>query len=221
MNKILIIRFSSIGDIVLTSALIRGLKSRHPNSQIHFLTKSQYAILMKSNPYVDKLILFNGSLSKCINALRREKYDVIIDLHNNLRSFLIKSFLNAKNYSFEKLNLQKWLLTNFKINKMPDQHIVDRYINTADPIGVNIDNKGLDFFIEDSAYISLNNKIKLLDKTGVCFCIGGQHETKKLPVEKIINLCSHIKHKIYLIGGKEDYKNGEKIKTSCENVINT
>lgn len=221
MNKILIIRFSSIGDIVLTTALIRGIKSRHPYSQIHYLTKAQYAVLINTNPYVNKLILFNGSLSTCIHNLRKEKYDVIIDLHNNLRSLLIKSFLSAKSYSFEKLNLQKWLLTNFKINNMPDQHIVERYINTADPIGVNMDNKGLDFFIEENAYKSLNKKIKSLDENGLCFCIGGQHETKKLPIEKIINLCSHLKHKVYLIGGKEDYLNGEKIKISCKNVINT
>jgi len=206
---------------VLTTPVIRGLKKRHPNCEIHFLTKSQYANLLNNNPYLTKMILLDNSLKECILKLRNENYDVVIDLHNNLRTFIIKLALNIKSYSFNKLNFKKWLYTNFKINKLPDKHIVDRYLETSDKIGIAHDNEGLDFYIDTQAELNIENLIPDTNDDFICFCIGGQHFTKKLPVRKIINICGHINKQIILIGGPDDKEIGDEIASVCKNTINT
>src|SRR5450432_3948100 len=129
--KILVVRFSSIGDIVLTTPVVRCLKTQIDNAEIHYVTKDQYQSVLKSNPYIDKLFTLKESLSDLIQELKREKYDIVIDLHNNLRTRIIKLRLGARSFSFNKLNIEKWLMVNLKINHLPDKHIVDRYLETT------------------------------------------------------------------------------------------
>jgi ADP-heptose:LPS heptosyltransferase len=115
--KILIIRFSSIGDIVLTTPVIRCLKQQL-NAEIHYLTKPNFASILNSNPYIDKLHVLDKSLIAKAKELQPEKYDYVIDLHNNLRTLIFKTTLGVTAYAFPKLNFEKWLLVNFKINKI-------------------------------------------------------------------------------------------------------
>ena len=110
--KFLIIRFSSIGDIVLTTPVIRCLYQQVPDAEIHVLTKSQYRSIFEANPYVHKIIELGFSKRLMLHELEVEGYDAIIDLHHNLRTFQIKNVLKGiPSYSFNKLNWQKWLLT--------------------------------------------------------------------------------------------------------------
>jgi ADP-heptose:LPS heptosyltransferase len=129
--KILIIRFSSIGDIVLTTPVIRCLKQQLKGAEIHYLTKKNFETVLSSNRYIDKLHLLDKKLSVTISRLKAEKFDVVIDLHHNLRTLIIKTRLGVRSSSFDKLNWQKWLIVNFKINRLPAVHIVDRYLKTA------------------------------------------------------------------------------------------
>ena len=124
MQKILIIRFSSIGDIVLTTPLVRCLKQQM-DVELHFLTKSAYQNILSPNPYLDKIWTIDKEIDEIIGDLKTEKYDHIIDLHHNLRTLRLKLNLGVPATSFPKLNIEKWLLTNLKINKLPDIHIVD------------------------------------------------------------------------------------------------
>ena len=206
---------------MLCTPVIRGLKKRHPKSEIHFLTKSQYSQLLEGNPYIDKVLSLDESLLKTVDAIKAEEYDVIIDLHNNLRTHIIKFLTGIKTYKFDKLNFKKWLITCFKINRLPDLHIVDRYMDTADKIGIHKDKGGLDFFINKNSKAHINLKFKPKENIELCFCIGGQHETKKLPINKIFNICSHVGYRVYLIGGPEDKAVGASIEKDCSNVINT
>ena len=145
--KFLIIRFSSIGDIVLTTPVIRCLKKQVPDAEIHYLTKSTYLQILSSNPYIDKVHYLEQSLQTIIAELKRENFDYIIDLHHNLRSMKVKDALKVKSYSFDKLNVSKWIYTSFKWNLLPDVHIVDRYMETVADFGVKNDGAGLDYFI--------------------------------------------------------------------------
>src|SRR4249920_189411 len=129
--KFLVIRFSSIGDIVLTTPVVRGLKQQLPEAEVHFLTKQVFAPLVADNPYIDKVHLLGDSFELMIHELKLEEYDVVIDLHHNLRTLRVKKALAKKSFSFNKLNMQKWLLTNFKIDVMPQVHIVDRNMATV------------------------------------------------------------------------------------------
>ena len=147
MIKFLVIRFSSIGDIVLTTPLIRCLKNQVEGAEIIYLTKSEFASILQSNPYISKVITLERSLSETIRLLKKENVDYIIDLHRNMRSFRVKSSLRRLSYSLNKINIRKWVLVNFKKNILPAEHIVDRYLKTARIFSVENDNKGLDYFI--------------------------------------------------------------------------
>lgn len=206
--KFLVLRFSSIGDIILTTPVIRCLKLQYPNAEVHFATKKQFKVLVEHNPYIDKFFLLEGSLDSFIKPLQAEEYDYVIDLHNNLRTSIIKYRLGKKSFSYNKLNFEKWLLVNFKINRMPDVHIVDRNLETVSSLGVKNDNKGLDYFIPESQVVNLDGILKN-GQAFVAYAIGGQHFTKKLPIGRIIEVCSKINKKVILLGGKEDEAAGE------------
>lgn len=212
--KFLILRFSSIGDIVLTTPVIRCLKQQYPNAEIHYFTKTKFGFLLEDNPYVHKLWLLDGNLSEVLPLLKRENFDYIIDLHTNLRTLKIKLMLGKPSFSFEKLNVQKFLLTNFKINYLPDLHIVDRYMATLKSFQIENDNAGLDYFIPFKDKVEEEWIPQSHRKNFVAYAIGGQHFTKKLPVERMIELCKKINYPIILLGGKEDFNEGETVRVA-------
>ena len=209
--KILIIRFSSIGDIVLTTPVIRCVKTQLEDCELHFCTKKQYASILQANPYIDKLHLLDASLDFLIGDLKREKFDYVIDLHHNLRTRIIKLRLNSKAYSFDKINYQKWLMVNFKINKLPNRHIVDRYMDTVAPLGVKLDELGLDYFIPEKDEVEKSWLPETHRQEYVAYAMGAQHPTKKLPISRMIELCDKINKPIVLLGGKEDAEDGQKV----------
>lgn len=211
--KILVIRFSSIGDIVLTTPVVRCLKTQL-NCEVHYCTKENYKDILENNPYIDRVLTLKSSLNELSNDIKSQEYDYIIDLHKNLKTLLLKiKNLNIKSYSFNKVNLKKYLLVNFKINKMPNVHIVDRYMDTVNNLGITNDNEGLDYFIPEKDEVENDWLPESHRKGFYAFSIGGQHNTKKLPSDKIIELCHRINHPIILLGGKEDQKEAEKIES--------
>jgi ADP-heptose:LPS heptosyltransferase len=211
MPKFLILRFSSIGDIVLTTPVIRCLKQQGNDAEIHFALKKSFAEALAHNPYVDKKFFLEDDLSDLVSQLKKENYDYIIDLHHNQRTFLIKKRLGVKSFSFRKLNFEKWLMVNFKINRLPNESIVDRYMKTVESFGVKNDGQGLDYFIsaeDEKAVESLPDNFR----SGYdAFVIGAKHFTKQLPAEKIISICKIISSPVILLGGKEDSDKAEKI----------
>jgi ADP-heptose:LPS heptosyltransferase len=217
--KILIIRFSSIGDIVLTTPVIRVLKTQLEDSQIHYATKRQYENILLSNPYIDKLFCLDGDLNELITQLKLEKYDCIIDLHNNLRTRIIKWKLGVKSFSFRKLNIEKWLLVNLQINKLPSLHIVDRYLETVQSLQVKNDALGLDYFIPEKDEVPKDWLPESHQASYVAYAMGAQHETKKLPLKRMIELCDKINRPIILLGGKEDFENAETIRRFFERPV--
>lgn len=223
--KILIIRFSSIGDIVLTTPVIRCVKQQIPNANVQVLTKPAYQSILQNNPYISKLHLLSKNINTTIQQLRAEQFNYILDLHNNLRSLRIKKALkNVPAASFNKLNFQKWLYTTFKINKLPPIHIVDRYLAAAKKIGVVNDGKGLDYFINETDKIFFNNIPAAHKIEGyIAFVIGASYNTKKLPEEKAKQLAALLPYNIILLGGEEEShtaasiaaQNSEKIYNAC------
>lgn len=129
--KILVVRFSSIGDIVLTTPILRCIKQQLPQATVHYLTKASFARVLQGNPYIDKLQVIEKEITEIMAELKAEKYDYILDLHNNLRTRRLKAALKVKSAAYPKLNGKKWLLVNLKINAMPNLHIVDRYFMPA------------------------------------------------------------------------------------------
>ncbi len=218
--KILILRFSSIGDIVLTSPVVRCLKQQLKNSEIHYLTKKSFVSVVENNPNIDKVFSFEKDISEVLPELKKENYDCVIDLHHNLRSMQVKRALGKPSKSFNKLNIEKWLLVNLKINRLPDKHIVERYFETVAHIGVKNDLKGLNFFIDVKDEIDISSLPKEFSTGYIALVIGAKHNTKKLPTEKIISICKKINRPVVLIGGKEDLETGEKITSQISTTFN-
>jgi ADP-heptose:LPS heptosyltransferase len=214
--KVLILRFSSIGDIVLTTPVVRAIKTQLDDVQVHYATKVAFQSMFEENPYVDKVHLLSGSLSALIRELRAEKFDFVLDLHHNLRTSIIKLALATKSRSFNKLNWKKWLMVNFKINQLPNIHIVDRYLEAATPLGVKNDSLGLDYFIPEKDEVPMDWLPAEFRKGYIAYAIGAQHETKKLPVKRMIELCDKINKPIVLLGGKGDFESGEKVRLFFE-----
>lgn len=211
MPKILILRFSSIGDIVLTTPVVRCLKEQVKDIEIHYLTKSSFASLAASNPYIDKVYSMEKKLSEVMPLLKVENYDFILDLHHNLRTKQVILALKKPSDNFPKLNFKKWLLVQLKINKMPLIHIVDRYFKAATVFNINNDLKGLDFFIPEKEEVKLNELPEFFKAGFIAVVIGAQHFTKRMPNHKIIDLCQGLPLPVILVGGKEDYNNGLEI----------
>ena len=224
MNKIkfLIIRFSSIGDIVLTTPAVRNLKQQVEGAEIHYLTKSQFKSIIENNPYVDKVHTLKSSFKDTIHELKYEHFDYVIDLHRNIRTARFKNQLKIISFSFDKLNKEKWLLVNLKINKLPDIHIVDRYFDTLKVFNVKNDQKGLDYFIPKNDEVDVKSISENLKDGYIGVVIGAYHNTKKLTKEKIISICTQIDKPILLLGGPENKEEGEEIKNAIEkNIYNT
>jgi len=203
--KVLIVRFSSIGDIVLTTPVVRCLKQQVDNIEIHYLTKNNFISVIENNPYIDKIHTIGNDLKSLIPLLKQENFDLVIDLHHNVRTLRLKYFLGKKSVSFNKLNWKKFLITTFKINKLPKQHIVDRYLETINFLGVLNDNKGLDYFIssKDEVYIASMLPVHYLNGY-YALVIGGSYYTKQIPINKLKQICEKSSLPFVLLGGKED-----------------
>jgi len=211
INKILIIRFSSIGDIVLTTPVIRCLKKQMPGIEIHYLIKKQYYEIISTNPYISKFWLFNDNFHELIPKLKSENFDFIIDLHKNLRSAYVRLRLKRPVSSFPKLNLRKWLIVNLKINTLPKIHLVDRYFKALKTLGISNDNKGLDYFLHEEEEVDLLSLPVAFRSGYIAFVIGGKHTTKILPDDKVSTICKNLGYPVILLGGKEDRERGNTI----------
>jgi ADP-heptose:LPS heptosyltransferase len=218
-QKILIIRFSSIGDIVLTFPVVKALKLTFPNCKIDFVTKKGFVGLLQACPEIDHIFALDQSLSNLRKEIPFAQYDAVIDLHHNLRSRLLTIFHLGKVYRFPKDNLRKWLLTSFKIKPKHSKHVVDRYLEPvrrafqADFIGV-----------QNAYQVPKDAQIDILEKTGfqpgqyVAVAIGAQFATKRMPTEILISLLQKINGPILLLGGKEDIEVAQKIMKALPNV---
>lgn len=213
--KILVLRFSSIGDIVLTSPVIRCLK-KQTDAEIHYLTKKAFVPILEPNPYLDRIFFFEKNLNEVLPGLRREKYDWIIDLHGNLRTTRVKWALRRPSRTFDKLNLEKWLLVQLGIDLLPDIHIVDRYMKTVQHLKVQYDGQGLDYFIPESEEVRLAEISQLLNaQEYIVVNLGANHATKRMPEEKMLAICRLLDGPVVLLGGKTEAKAGEKIASTC------
>lgn len=207
--KILVIRFSSMGDIIYTTPVVRCIKKQVPNAEVHFITKPAFQYIYNNNPYLDKLLLLKPTLAETIANIKQEKYDYIIDLHNNLRTAVIKMRTAVKSYTFKKYTIRKWLSLKLNLKLVPNTHIVDRYLKAAEPLGVTNDGRPIDYYVGGH---QLEDLLPTSHQNGfIAFIIGATHFTKRLPNSKIISICREINLPVVLLGGKDVKANGDEV----------
>lgn len=220
-KRILFIRFSSIGDIVLTTPVVRCVKNQL-DAEVHYLVKEKYAPAIENNPYIDKVITIKEDVKESFPFLREQRYDWIADLHHNLRSFEVKRALKRPGAAFPKLNVEKWLMTNFKINRLPDLHIVDRYFQTVRQLGVNNDGEGLDFIIPPEMHLDIYQISKGILQQGkyVSMAIGAGLPTKNLENGQWLQLIKTIRTPCAFLGGPDDAQRGAWLEAQASHCVN-
>ncbi len=211
VKKVLIIRFSSIGDIVWTTPVVRCIKQQIEGVELHFCTKKQYKSMVEANPHIDKAHYLKEKIGPLIEELKKEKFNFIVDLHRNIRTAMIKFRLGVSSKAYDKLRVKRFLFTNFQIDFMPNCHVVDRYFEAASPLSIKNDDKGLDYFIPEKDEVEMAWLPETHQKGYVAYVIGATGWTKILPFKKMVELCDRINRPILLVGGKEDFEAGDKL----------
>ncbi|MBO7623931.1 MAG: glycosyltransferase family 9 protein [Bacteroidales bacterium] len=200
--KILCIRFSSIGDIVLTTPVLRCLKQQLPSLELHFLCKPGMREVVCTLPSLDRIHTFQPRDPEMLAALRAERFDYVVDLQKNRHSRRLCSQLSVPYSSFPKCNFPKLLLVLFKCNLMPDCHIVDRYFRAVERLGVKNDGQGLDFCIKEADFRELD-AFSLPEKY-VAVAVGSRHTTKQMPVEMLEALAMNSRLPLVFLGDGRD-----------------
>ncbi|MEJ5261192.1 MAG: glycosyltransferase family 9 protein [Ignavibacterium sp.] len=220
INKVLIIRLSSLGDILLTTPLIRALKKINPQLEIDFLLRQEYKDVLSLNPNLHELFFFTRNdfeNLKILNHLREKNYNLIIDLQNNLRSRGITSKLKGEKVRFDKKSFQKILLVKTKINLLRNEPPIPvRYAKVIE--GLTLDNFGLELFTDKTPSAVIQNKNNLIG-----LCPGARHFTKRWPVEYYIQLGKYLiqnNFDVVLFGGKIDSEICKKINQEIPEVVN-
>lgn len=206
--KILIIRLSSIGDIVLTTPVIRSLAKARPEVEIHYLTKSAYHPLLAYHPQIHRVHLLKDSMQEVLQELKGESFDFILDLHRNLRTWRIKRYLGVPAQSFDKKNREKYLLTRFKRRGVHIGHIVPRYGQTLASLGVTLDEGGLELFLgpdseQQVGHILSEEGFASHIATAWAVVLGAKHATKRWLPEYFVSLINQRQLPVLLIGGPD------------------
>lgn len=208
--KTLVIRFSSAGDILLTSLFVRALRTRYPDGEIHFLTKRSFASLVENSPHLNAVhtIGDHATLGEALalrSSLRAENYDVVFDLHNSLRSRIVRSGLGKHRAVFRKPSFRKWLLVKFKINRLrPPVPIPERYLAVGKEYGLKNDGRGLEIFTGP-----VNSPLPDdLPRPFIALAPGARHFTKRWPAERYAELARKLLGKhggtVVLLGGPDE-----------------
>jgi ADP-heptose:LPS heptosyltransferase len=217
-KRILIVRFSSIGDIVLTFPVVAAIKSLFPNCKIHYVTKKNFKVLLEACPAIDEVFLLEDSLHALRRKINFAQYDAILDLHNNLRTRLLFGFHLKRIFRFPKNNLEKWLLTTFKISPKRRKHVVERYLSTLSDLVSDwpIVSATHQYSIPPGAQFDIQARYHLVPKSYVAIAIGAQFATKRLPTDMLIDLIKKIDGPVLLLGGKEDQAASSAILDACQ-----
>lgn len=217
-KRILIVRFSSIGDIVLTFPVVAAIKSLFPDCKIDYVTKKNFKVLLEGCPAIDDVFLLDDSLQALRRKINLAQYDAILDLHNNLRTRLLFGFHWKRIFRFPKNNLEKWLLTTFKIFPKQRKHVVERYLSTLSNLISDwpITTATHPYSIPTAAQFDIQGRFNLAPKSYVAIAIGAQFATKRLPTDMLIDLVKKIDGPVLLLGGKQDQAASNAILDACK-----
>lgn len=220
--KILVIRFSSAGDIILTSPFIRALRRRYPGGEIHYLTKRAFAPLVEHSPHLNRVIAMEpgtglGGLARLKSSLIRDNggdYDIVFDLHDSLRSRYVRFGLGRSVATIVKPTLAKWLLVRRKVNRLrPIVPIPLRYLAVGAPFGLEDDGLGLELHLGPTLAPILPD-----GRPTIAMAPGARHMTKQWPPEYFVELGRRLASghgaRIVLLGSPDERELAEEIATA-------
>ncbi len=225
-HKILIIRLSSIGDIILTTPLLRSIRKTYPDASITYITKKQYAGLLADSPYISDLIAFDKSegfrgLRKIKRRLRSQHFDAYLDIHKNWRSRYLRFGLGARLITtYPKYIIRRAFLVWFKINFYKHiRPVYLRYFEAARKLGVQYDGEGSEIHFPTAAKEKVTGILSSLgykfDTPLVVMCPGATYFNKKWLADGFVKTARHLMFErsafVIIHGGRDD-------KDQCENI---
>lgn len=209
--KILIIRFNAIGDIILTTPVIRAIHHQIKQAEIHILVNQKYQNILSNNPYVSKIHTYANNKNQVVEQLRTEQFNFVIDLQNTRKSHKICHQLNLPHSSFNKLKIKKLIYTRLKINTLPLNHIVDRYFDAAKPLRVVNDGQGLDFNIPETEKFNTDNFPIFFEDGFIAILLDADKGTKKIPINKLMEIIPMLLKPVVLIGDRNSSAIGDEL----------
>lgn len=219
IKKILIVRLSSLGDIILSFPLLNILRKKFPDAEIHYLTHKKFSEAVLLNRNADKIIETDNDLSITKDRIRDEKYDLILDIHKNLKSIYFTKNSGAEVRRIEKNNFKKFLLVKFKINLFSEIiPVYKKYLMTVKDILYEDEMK---FTLSD-----LNLPDEKKEEYGQDYSViapSSKHFTKTYPAEKFMEYIRSRGNERFLLTGSEEKTEMdicEKINSGCSNTIN-
>jgi heptosyltransferase-2 len=233
VDSILLLRLSSLGDILLLTPALRGLRAAQPQARIDLLTSARFAELLQGNPHLTNLILCPdhpdpSALQKLVADLRG-RYDVVVDLHTNLRSFYLRRRLQARKIlKYKKRRLARWLLVRLKWNLYHgDFSIPQAYLRALQPWGAQDDGRGLEWPAAKAKlpeFMRLAGLARIPAPRPIALCPGASHFTKRWPETRwreLVRRLLEIEPTLWVFGDKEDSLIGELLfKTHPERIVN-
>jgi ADP-heptose:LPS heptosyltransferase len=184
------------------------------------VVKEKFKETVQYNPYIDQVHTFNQHPREVLQQLKTEGFDFVADLQRNRKSGWLRRKLHTRSGTFPKLNLRKFLLTFFKINTLPDIHVVDRYFKAVEPIGVHNDNKGLDFFAPPVETVFTTAERERLKTAYVALVLGATYFTKRIPQQKLEEILNHLHRPVVLLGGPDEKNLAAELEKKFPQVIN-
>ncbi|MCP5063854.1 MAG: glycosyltransferase family 9 protein [Ignavibacteriae bacterium] len=218
VKNILIVRLSSLGDILLTTPLIRSLKNSNPNIKIDFVVRKEFKDTVLHNPHLNNIyqVTRDQNYSELRDQLSKTEYDVVIDLQNNLRSRSLTKKISKNIFRFKKPNIDKFLLVNFKLNLFKKIiSIPERYANSLP--NFNLDEESLELFLPNEIKSDIEQSTNIIG-----LCPGSVHKTKMWLEEYFVelgNLLVQNNYKVFLFGGKSDREICKSISNQIEQSI--
>jgi lipopolysaccharide heptosyltransferase II len=212
--NILAVRFSSIGDILLTTPLLRAIRHRHPGARITALTKQAYLPLLSHNPHLDRVISLEPgrSLTSLAAELRAEPYSHRLDLHGSLRARVLRTLVPGRWSGYPKHRVARALLIHGKRNQYRDHRPVpERYFSAAQELDVTPDHGPPEFFLGPDAEQQTADWLEAAGfaskRPMIAVAPGAAHATKRWPLEHWQNLVEQIVSDgfdVAVVGGSGD-----------------
>jgi heptosyltransferase-2 len=209
----LLVRFSSIGDVLLTTPLIRALHARHPDVPLVFVTKEAFAPLVADHPYLDRVVALapGEPLRGLARQLRALDPTRGLDLHGSLRSAALRLLVPCRWHGYSKRKLARGVLIATKIDlygrRVP---VAERYFEAARDLDVRADGDPPEFFLASAArdWAARWLRERDLERTPLAVLApGAAHVTKRWPLERWVALAQRLRERGYgmaAVGGPED-----------------
>lgn len=209
--RVLIIRYGTTGDILLTTPIIRAIHQQIDGAEIHYLLNRKYQGVLETNPYIAKIHSFKNGISEKTDELKAENFDFIIDLQYNKKTKNLCKHLGLPCSFVKRHSFRHWVCVRLKINTLPQKHHVERYFEAVEAIGVHNDYQGLEYYIPEERTFDTDTLPVFFEDGFVAVILEANRVTQRIPISKIVEISTILHKPIVLLGGKNVESLGKEI----------